>query len=691
MSKKYLLEIGTEEIPARYVKNALVQLEAKFKNLLDEEKINYEKIEVYSTPRRLSALVSGLDERQEDEEKEVRGPSKKIAYDEEGNPTRALEGFMKGQGVTEENIVIRPVKGEDYIFAQVYKEGKDIDLILSENMAALIKSIKFPESMKWGGKDLRFIRPIRWVVSVLDSEVLKFEFEGIKVSNETNGHRFLGGENIGVTAEDYKEKLRKNYVILDQDERKEIIELESTRLAREKGGRLPEDKRLLDEVTNLVEYPTPIIGRIKDEYLKLPDDVIITPMKEHLRYSPIFDEKDRLLPYFITVRNGDDRHKDIVVKGNEKVLGARLEDAKFFFEDDISLPLEDYVEDLKRVTFQEKLGTVYDKTSRIIKLSEKISDYLEVGEKTTQDVSRAALLSKADLTTQMVTEFTELQGKMGYEYAKISGENDIVSQAIEEQYLPKHAGDDLPETTAGAILGIADKLDSIAGLFAIGIHPTGSQDPFALRRSAIGIINIIMDRKLHLPLSELIDFALYIYVEDTGLAFDYNKVKDEISEFLLVRAKNIFLDEGIRYDIIDAVLVAEIKDIYDMKIRIDDLAKWLEEGESVDLILASFNRVANMALKTENKEVDKELMGEEERALYNAFKEIEDEACDLINQKDYQEALVLFGKLVDPLEEFFEHVMVMAEDEELKANRLALLRKIYDTMILVCDLSKIRK
>ncbi len=690
MSKKYLLEIGSEEIPARYVKNALDQIENKFRNLLKEEKIEYEDIKVYSTPRRLTTIISGLSEKQKDEELEVRGPSKRIAFDEDNNPTKALEGFMRGQNVTLENIVLKDIKDEEYVFAQVYKKGKTIDEVLKENLSSLIKSIRFPESMKWGGKDLRFIRPIRWIVSVLDEEILDFEFEGIKVSNETNGHRFLGEKNIVVTANDYEEKLRENFVILDSEERKETILYESSRLARSKGGNIGEDEALLDEVTNLVEYPTPIIGRIKDEYLKLPDDVIITPMKEHLRYFPVFDDKDRLLPYFITVRNGDDQHLETVVKGNEKVLGARLEDAKFFFEDDISIPLEDYVENLKNITFQEKLGTIYDKTVRIQKLSEKICEYLEVGEETTNDVLRAAYLSKADLTTKMVVEFTELQGKIGMEYAKIAGEDDIVSQAIYEQYLPRFSGDQLPQTTAGAILGISDKLDSIAGLFAIGIHPTGSQDPFALRRSAIGIINIILDRKLHLSLDELIDFSLYIYVDDAGLAFDYNKVKEEIKEFLLGRAKNMFLDEGIRYDVIDAVLKIDSDDLFDIKIRIDKLNEWIKK-DGINEVLEGFNRVASLAVKSENDEVYRDLMNEYETDLYDSYNEIEEDVLKLIKKRDYDDALDLFATLKKPIDNFFNNVMVMVEDEKLKENRLGLLRKIYNTMIKVCDLSQIVK
>lgn len=690
MSKKYLLEIGVEEIPARYVKDTIRQIREGFDTVLKKEDINYEKMDIYSTPRRLTTIITGLDERQEDIRESVKGPSKRISFDEEGNPTKALLGFMKGQKIQLDNTFIREYNGEEYIYANILKTGKEVEEILTEKVPDIIRSITFPKSMKWGGKNIRFARPIRWIVSILEDKIVQFELEGIKVSNTTKGHRFLGSSNIVIeNVDEYIEKLRENYVILDQNERKEIIKYSSERLAREKGGKLICDGGLLDEVTNLVEYPTPIIGRIKDEYLGLPRDVVITPMKEHLRYFPVFDDKtNRLLPYFITVRNGNDDYVDTVVKGNEKVLGARLEDAKFFYNDDISSPLDSYIESLKGITFQEKLGTLYDKTIRIQKLGEKIANYLEVGEETEKNISRASYLSKADLVTKMVTEFTELQGKIGMEYAKESGENEIVSLAIFEQYLPRFSGDQLPSTTAGAVLSIADKLDSIAGLFAIGIHPTGSQDPFGLRRSALGIINIILDKKLSISLMELIDFALYIYVEENGLAFDYNKVKNEIKEFFVGRIKNMFSDMGIRYDIIEAVISTETDDIYDMKIKANKLNEWLEK-DGLSEILMAFNRVSTLAKNAESNEIMRDLLTEDEIALYDSYNNIEDKVLNLIDKKEYDKALDLFVTLKEPIDNFFENVMVMVEDEKLKNNRLGLLKKIYDTMMLVCDLSKI--
>lgn len=689
MNKNYLLEIGVEELPARFISDVISQMRNNAVELLKSNRISYSNIDVYSTPRRLTLFIYGLEETQSTAEENVKGPSKKISYNENGEPSKALLGFMKGQGVDINSIFVDDVNGEEYVFAKVIKKNKSLEETLSSNMADFIKKISFPKAMRWGGKNLRFARPIRWLVSLLDDKLIPFELEGIIASNVTRGHRVLGKSEIIIDhVDNYLKLLKENFVIVDQKERKEIIKYGSERLVKEKGGTIQQDEDLLDEITNIVEYPTPIIGRIKDEYLNLPIDVITTPMKEHQRYFPVVDDKNRLLPYFITVRNGNDEYSDIVVKGNEKVLGARLEDAKFFYKDDISQPLESYVEKLKNITFQEKLGSLYDKAKRLQKLAVKIGQYLEVGEETEKNVDRAAYLSKADLVTKMVSEFTELQGKMGMEYASKSGENEIVSLAIFEQYLPRYSGDQLPTTTSGAILSISDKLDSIAGLFAIGIQPTGSQDPFALRRSALGIINIVLDKQLNLSLGELVDFALYIYVDENGLAFDYNKVKSEIMDFFIGRIKNMFLDMGIRYDIIDAVISTKTDDVFDMKIRAQKLNEWLKIDDVHD-ILTAFNRVSTLAAKAVSDEVKRDLLTEDEINLYDSFNNIEEKTILLIEKKEYDKALDLLTTLKEPIDNFFEKVMVMVEDEELKKNRLGLLKKIYDIMMRVCDLSQI--
>lgn len=689
MAKKYLLEIGVEEMPARLIGDTVEQLEAGIKEVLTENKITYETIDVLSTPRRLTLLIKGLGDAGADEEVTVKGPAKRIAYDSDGQITKALAGFMKGQKVTEDDIYLNVQNGEEYVYANVKKKGRSVEDVLTESIPSVIRGVNFPKSMRWGGKNLRFARPIRWIVSILDDVVLKFDLEGIETSNITKGHRFLGDQKIVIDhIEDYQELLRKNFVIVDPKERKDIIKYGAEKLAREKGGSVQKDEALLDEVTNLVEYPAPIIGRIKEEYLKLPFDVVTTPMKEHLRYFPVVDGKGRLLPYFITVRNGNGDNVDIVVKGNEKVLGARLEDAKFFYKEDIKYPLESYIEKLKTLTFQEKLGTMYDKSIRLQKLTDKIADYLEVGEETEKNVARAAELSKADLVTKMVTEFTELQGKIGMEYASESGENEIVSLALYEQYLPRFSGDSLPTTTAGAILSIADKLDSICGMFAIGTQPTGSQDPFGLRRSAIGVINIIIDKKLNISLLDIIDFSLYIYVEEQGLACDYNKVRSEILGFFIGRVKNQFLETGMPYDVIDSVIHTGTDNIYDMKIRSEKLADWVKE-ENISDMLTAFGRLASLAVKTDRNEVKRDIMTEPEISLFDAFNAIEERVDSFILKKDYDKALVTLGSLREKIDFFFDTTMVMVEDDEIRNNRLALLRKIYENMMKVCDLTYI--
>lgn len=687
---KYLLEIGVEELPARLVKGTLEQMKNYIANLLNEKRISFNEIKLYSTPRRLVLILEGLPESQENLEKELKGPSKKIAFDEEGSPTKALEGFMRGQGVTLEDIIVKEHNNEEYIFANKTEEGKLVEEILKDNMVDLIKSISFPKSMKWGGKNLRFARPIRWLMSIFNEKVLEFNLEGIIASNITRGHRFLGSSHIEINnVDEYLDKLKDNYVIVDEEKRKEKIKYGCEKLARERGGNLLFDEELLDEITHIVEYPTPMIGRIKEEYIRLPKEVLITPMKEHQRYFPVVDDKNKLLPYFITVRNGNEDYLDIVVKGNEKVLEARLEDAKFFYNEDMKEPLENYVEELKDIVFQEKLGTLYDKTMRLQKMAGKVGNYLEVGVETKKNIERAAYLSKADLVTNMVEEFTELQGTMAREYAAVSGENEIVSLALYEQYLPRFSGDELPTTTAGAVLSIAEKIDTISGIFAIGIQPTGSQDPYGLRRQALGIINIILDRKLNLSLEELVDFSLYIYVEENGLAFDYYKVKEEILTFFDGRIRNMFVDMGIRYDIIEAVLGIGIDDVFDLKLRVNKLNAWLDK-EGLNEVLSAFNRVKTLADKAEDDEVKRELLVEkDELNLYDSFYSIEEKVVDSLNKKEYDKALDYMVLLKEPIDQFFDNVMVMVEDEELKNNRLGLLKRISNTMLLICDLSKI--
>ncbi|VYU13259.1 glycine--tRNA ligase subunit beta [Peptoniphilus gorbachii] len=675
----YLLEIGVEELPSRFVNMAIEQLNEKSKKLLQENEIGFEDVKVYATPRRLSLIIEGLDEKQKDIQKEVKGPSVKIAYDDDKKPTKPLLGFMKSQNITEDDLIRKELKGTDYVFANISSIGRKSQEILAEIMPSLIRDINFPKNMRWGGKNIRFARPIRWIVSLLNNEVVPFDFEGIPVGNKTKGHRFLGSSDITIDeVNNYEKLLEENYVILDQNKRREIIKYESTKIAKSLGGEIHENEDLLEELTFIVEYPTPIKGSIKEKYLSLPKEVVTTTMIDHLRFTPIYSQDGELLPYFITVRNGTKDYEDIVIAGNEKVLGARLEDAKFFYEDDISKPLEEYVENLKGVLFNDKLGSMLEKEKRDGVVAKKIAKSLSFADEAIEALDRVSHLSKADLTTKMVIEFTELQGVMGEIYALNSGEKEIVATAIREQYLPKFAGDELPKSSVGSIFSLADKIDTIVGIFAIGEIPTGSADPFALRRSAIGIINIIRNTGWKFNLNEAIETSLYEYINDLGLTFNHEEVINNIREFFFGRIKTMLQEEGIRYDIIDAVLISE-SEIYNIFEKAKELNEWfsLDRTNFVD----AYNRINNLTKNVEFTEIDENILKEdEEKNLYNKFVEIDDKFKDALSSENYKEAMDLLDDLVPSIDAFFDKVMVMAEDENLRKNRLALINSIEENI-----------
>lgn len=685
MNNYLLLEIGVEELPSRFGQTTLDQIENNLSKLLKEERVSFNKIEKYATPRRLTFVIVDLAEKATDLEEEVKGPARKIAVDDEGNFTKPALGFMKSKGLDPENVYFKQVGNAEYLFGTIKQEGKDTKEVLKNIIPEAIKNVTFPKAMRWGGKNMRFARPIRWMVTLLNNEVLDVNLEGIKSSNLTKGHRFLGEKEFEVNSiEDYFEKLKKNFVILDQHKRKEMIKEQAIEVANSLGGEVELDDDLLEEITFLVEYPTAFYGEFDEEYVKLPKEVVTTPMKEHQRYFPVLKE-GKLLPNFIAVRNGDSNRIDLVKAGNEKVLRARLADALFFYNEDTKKSLESFVDKLHTVVFQAKLGTVYDKTLRIEKLSKVILDELNMIE-SAENTARAAKLCKADLVTNMVFEFTELQGIMGKDYAKVSGENEEVCQGIFEHYLPRFAGDILPETNAGIALSIADKLDSIAGFFAIGIKPSGSQDPYALRRQALGILSILLDKKLSVNLNNLVNAALDNY---SSLEFNKEEVASQIVEFFVERVKNLFKDLGVRYDVIDAVLNNNLNDISDIHTRALELNRWLQKDELVEMLTA-FNRVSTLAEKATTDIVKEELLKEDaEIKLYNGFKEIKSNVENLLADKKYDEALDAFATLRPLVDNLFDNVMIMDKDEAIKENRLGLLKQIYSTMLTICDLSKI--
>ena len=685
MNNYLLLEIGVEELPSRFGQTTLDQIENNLSKLLKEERVNFDNIDKYATPRRLTFVIKNLADKASDLEEEVKGPAKKIAVDEEGNFTKPALGFMKSKGLDPENVYFKQVGNAEYLFGTIKQSGKETAEILKNIIPTAIKNVTFPKAMRWGGKNMRFARPIRWMVALLNDNVLDVNLEGIKASNVTKGHRFLGEREFEVNSvEDYFEKLEKNYIILDQHKRKSMIKEQAIEVANSLGGEVELDDDLLEEITFLVEYPTAFYGEFEEDYVKLPKEVVTTPMKEHQRYFPV-SKDGKLLPYFIAVRNGDSHRIDIVKAGNEKVLKARLADALFFYKEDTKKPLESFVDKLQTVVFQAKLGTVYDKSLRIDKLSQTILNELNMSE-SAKNTQRAAKLCKADLVTNMVFEFTELQGIMGRDYAKVGGENEEVCQAIFEHYLPRYAGDILPQTNAGIALSIADKLDSIAGFFAIGIKPSGSQDPYALSRQALGILSILLDKKLSVNLNNLINAALDNY---SNLEFNKEEVASQIVEFFVERVKNLFKDLGIRYDVIDAVLNNNLNDISDIHTRALELNRWLQKDELVEMLTA-FNRVSTLAQKATIDIVKEELLKEDaEIKLYNGFKEIKLNVESLLVDKKYNEALDAFATLRPLVDNLFDNVMVMDKDESVKENRLGLLKQIYSTMLTICDLSKI--
>lgn len=682
----YLLEIGVEEIPSDYVKNTKIQLRDKFKNLLEENKLSYDEIEIESTPRRFMVLLNNVVENDQAEIITVRGPSVKIAFDDDKNPTKALEGFLKGQKASLDDVIIKEQKGEDYIFVEKKEESKSLEEVLRENVYEIVKSISFPRSMRWGGKSIRWARPIRWFVSLLDDKILDFDAEGIAVGNITKGHRSLGSDKIVIEKiSDYEEKLKENYVILRGKDRRDIILKGLNSLANQVGGQYMKDEKLLDEVVNIVEYPTVLVGEIDNEYLQLPREVITTPMKDHQRYFPILDDKEKLLPYFCLVRNGDDYESQNVIEGNKKVLVARLEDAKFFYNIDTEKKLEDYVSDLENLVFFEGLGNMDQKRQRLVELCQRYQEELNLADDIREDAIRAAHLAKADLVTKMVVEFTELQGTMGYIYALNSGEKQRVATAIKEQYLPKNQNSETPKSMVGILLSIADKMDSIVGLYAIENYVTGSRDPFGLRRAALGIINIILENSIDVDLKKLISEALLVYTEKNALAFDYDKTVEECLSFIKDRLKNKLLDDGYRYDIVNSVINTDFTNILKMSEKVKAISEFIEENDDS---LSYLIRVNNLAKDTEAKEIREDLLETDlERDFYKEVINLEE--VGLANSAGYKKELENIQATSSIGNDYLDNTMINVEDDEVKNNRLAMLNSLKERMEKIFDIAEI--
>lgn len=682
----YLLEIGVEEIPSDYVKNTKRQLEDKFKKLIEENKLTCESISVESTPRRFAILLSNVEADLTEKTVSVKGPSVKIAYDEGGEPKKPLLGFLRGQGADISDVVIREFKGEDYIYVEKKEKSKSVAEVLRENVYELVKSISFPRSMRWAGKSIRWARPIRWFVSILDDEVLDFDAEGISVGRVTKGHRTLGSNHIEIDKiENYEKLLKENFVILKYKDRKDIILRGLNRLSSEVGGEYMKDEVLLDEVINIVEYPTVLIGGIDKKYLEIPKEVITTPMKDHQRYFPVLDENKNLLPYFLVVRNGDEEFKENVVEGNKKVLVARLEDAKFFYDIDMKKPLEAYVDDLENLAFFEGLGNMKLKTERLMDLTERYRQALAIGEDMAHPIGRAAYLSKADLVTKMVVEFTELQGTMGRIYASKSGEEERVATAIEEAYMPRSSGSALPKTITGIVLSIADKMDTIVGLYAIEKYVTGSQDPFGLRRACLGIINIFLENSIDIDLRRLVNDALLVYTEKNELSFDYDTAMDKVLDFFKDRLKNKLIDDGVSYDTVNSVINTDELNIIKIVKKAKSIDNFLEDNEDQ---VSYFTRIVNLSDYSVDTEVREDLFENDlERSFYEKITELGD-----FNPSAEADFLGELNKIKETSEignTYLDNTMINVEDEEVKHNRIAMLNKLARRIEQILDIKEI--
>ena len=677
MAKDLLFEIGAEEIPAGFLPNIIKQLGELATAALAERHIPHGAVKVYATPRRVALLINDVAERGEDVHETHKGPSVSIAYDADGNATKAAIGFARGKGldVSELKVV------DGYIFADTTTAGLDTKEVLSDVLPSLITGLSFPKSMHWGDLEERFVRPVRWLVALFGQDVVPVTFANVTSTNVSRGHRFLGESELTIgEPKDYVDTLTKNFIMIDQDVRRETIRKQLTELAATKGATVVWDEDLLDEVTFLVEYPTALCGTFDESYLALPSDCIITPMKDHQRYFPMVDGKGTLLPMFLTVRNGDSKSLDVVAAGNERVLRARLDDAKFFFNEDRKTPLAGRYEALTKIVFQEGLGNLKDKTERLLTLGAVLAK--EVVFTDTATLERATYLAKTDLTTGMVSEFTELQGIMGKEYALLDGETPAVGEAIFEQYLPRFAGDVLPSTDAGRILSIVDKVDTIVATFSRGLIPTGSQDPYALRRQTIGIINILMDSKWSLSMRPIWVKAM----ELLGVASEkQEELLGQLENFFILRLKNILLEQGMPYQVVDIVLSQDTVTVA--------LAEGLGQALTANRIdeneplMQAYTRIFNMVKDVTFTGVNESLLKEDsERALYKAALPVCTTNRNALEAGDYVKAVSLAESLVPYIETFFEHVMVMDKDEAVKQNRLQLLRMTYE----VSNLGKLK-
>lgn len=680
-----LLEIGTEDLPARFIPPSIRQMKENTARLLSESHIKFNEIKTYGTPRRLAFIAEGVARMQEDSIREVFGPSRKAAFDEKGTPTRAATGFAQSQGVSVENLVIKHREKREYVVAVIEEKGMHVKEVLPEILKKIVLSIHLPKSMRWADKTVRFARPIRWLLALLDKEIIRFDIDGIESSNLTMGHRFLSPASFQIKEiPSYRKLLGNNCVIVDPGERKRVIIEKTEGLLAPSGERLVEDEELLDIVVNLVEYPVPVVAAFPREYLDLPKELLITVMKGHQKYFAVEDKDGNITNHFVVISNTSEENAETVKIGGERVIKARFEDARFYFEEDRKRRLFERIEDLRKVTFQESLGNIFEKAARIASIAEFLADKLFPSAK--EDLTRAAWLAKTDLITGVVREFPELQGVIGKYYALLDGEKKEIADALEEHYMPVHSGGKLPQTDAGALLGIADKIDNISAFFSVGLIPTGSEDPFALRRQALGIIAILLEKGYSLTLKELTGKALNALAHEENLP----EIGEKILQFLENRLETVFTDRGYSPDLIQSIATVSCDiELKELQERLEALRDF-KEAPGYNDFLTAMKRVNNIVPNTAIPPLRTDLLAEEpEKNLKEKLDSVTLELPGLLQSRKYNDAIRLLASLTEPVNNFFDKVLVMDKNEEIRTNRLSLLKEIWDRVSQIADFSKL--
>ena len=690
MEKRTLaFEIGTEEIPAFDLAGAVKQLSTMVPSLLDDAAIPHGAVKIFSSPRRLIVIAEEIPEATEEKNEVFKGPSAKIAFDAEGNPTKAAQGFARGKGVDPSSLVVE----DGYVYARTHTPSVNVASLLSSVLNKIIHGLSWPRSQRWGVQSEYFTRPVRWIVALFGNEVIDFTFAGLVAGRTTYGHRFLAPGPFEVAdADSLVDVVRSASVIPSEAEREQVIREGVAKAEAETGFTAVLHPKTLVEVINLAEYPTVLVGTFDEEFLKVPEEIIVDAMLVHQRYFPLYDKDGKLTNRFIVVSNGDPACAETIVDGNERVVRARLYDAKFFYDEDLKQPLESYVDHLGEVVFQEKLGTMLDKTNRIQRLADHLAEDAGLAGRDLSDVERAARLCKADLVTSAVVEFTSVQGVMGSYYAAASGETAQVAQAIEQHYRPRFAGDEAPDTVVGKIVAIADKLDTVCGLFAVGQGPTGSSDPFALRRSAIGIVAMLSGKDaVEVSLVAAIDAALASYAQQ-GIEFDSDAARRDVIEFFITRTKVMMRDAGNSIDAIDAVLSAGIQEPVELINRVSALeAARSEQPEVFEDLATAYARANNLCDSKLGTEVNEGLLSEVEQALVRAVGQAESNVASALENNNYAAALSELAALRKPIDLFFENTMVMDEDQALRENRLRLLNSFVAVFANVADFALLSK